>query len=250
MASKTSKLETPAFITKDKMENSEDIPLASGVILNFDDFNEYDVEAKQSSILTALSRAKLTERPCMILDLANVNDLGLIVDDKEYKQLENKIARIVLPISQIVDISNIKPPAGSSTIRANGSIPTYRWFQAANLLLHDKDQFGRIIPFPLEQKNGDITYQAIRVSPDEFRKYQDVLKYAVEQDGLHQGFAVAAKFAYEILLERGYKELTFEQVGSCITDIIIMGKSKMNGVLILNSEDTDFEDIKRFSLYF
>lgn len=256
------------FETTDKAIHSETQPLASGLIIDFAQFPEYDTEARQNSILTGLSKLGLTQRPCMILDLAPVDALNLLVDGKPYepvapppksgddsededtKKKLPPMARIVLTADSLVDLTNLRPVAGSSIIRANGAVPSYRWFQAANLLLHGKDEFGRVIPFPLEQENGDTTYQAMRVNPDEFRQYQGLLKHAVDQDGLEQGFFIAAKFAYQVLLDRGHSEISHKQVGKFVTDIAVMGDSSMKGVLILNSGGDDFEDISRLSLYF
>jgi hypothetical protein len=251
------------FETKEKMSNSETVPLASGIIVDFAEFQEYDTEGKQNAVLTALSRLKLTQRPCMIMELAPVADLGLQVDGKDYEpgptgtqdenDVEKKlapIARIVLPVDSIVDLTQLRPSAGSSVVRANGAVPSYRWFQGANLLLQDKKEFGRIIPFPLEQDNGDITYQVLRVSPEEFKQYQQLLEHATKLDGIEQGFYIAAKYAYQCLLNRGHSELTYKAVGKFVTDIAIMRDSRMHGALILNSGGDDFEGIERLSLFF
>jgi len=246
------------FETTEKMSNSDDkVPLASGLIVDFAEFDEYDTDAKQNGVLTALSKLGLTQRPCMIIELAPVADLGLLVDGKAYEpgptgvQDENDvaknlppIARIVLPVDKIVDLAQLRPAAGSSMLRTNGAIPSYRWFQAANLLLGDRKEFGRVIPFPLEQENGDVTYQAMRVSPEE------LLVHATQLDGTERGFYIAAKYAYECLLQRGHKELTYQEVGKFVTDIAIMKDSSMHGVLILNSGGDDFEGIERLGLYF
>lgn len=254
------------FETKDKTSETDDTPLASGLILDMAQFPTYDTESRQNAIVAALSRMDLKQRPAMVLDLAPVEALGLMVDgeaytppapqhtddeeDEDAKRGRPPMARIVLPADSLVDLTNLRPAVGSSVIRANGSVPTYRWFQAANLLLHTKTEFGRIIPFPLEQDNGDVTYQAMRVTPEEFSKYQGLLKHATDQDGPEKGFFIAAKFAYQILLERGHSEISYKEVGKFVTDIIIMGKSNMKGVLLLNSKGDDFEDIERLSIFF
>lgn len=253
------------FETKERTTESDDTPLASGLILDLSQFPTYDTESRQNGILTGLSRMDLKQRPVMILDLAPVDALGLLVDGKPYEPPAPKhvdeededakkgrppLARIAITADSIVDLTNLRPRVGSSVIRANGSVPSYRWFQAANLLLHNKNEFGRIVPFPMEQENGNVTYQAMRVSPEEFKKYQELLAHAVGQDGPEKGFYIAAKFAYQILLDRGHSEITFKEVGKFITDIIIMGKSNMKGVLLLNATGEDFHDIERLGLHF
>lgn len=231
--------------------------LAAGLVVDFAKFDEDDVEAKEVALLRALADLHITERPCMVLDLAPVRALELDVDGKEWVESEEEArvaappcARIVMPVSHIADISNIQPQMGSSVLRCNGSIPTYRWFQAINLLLHEKKKPGRVVPFPLEQKDGNVTYQAIRVSAEEFRRYQDLLTHCVDLDGPEKGFFVAAKYAYQIFADRGHTELTYAKVGSMVTDIIIMKNSLMRGVLLLNSTAEDLETVRRLSIYY
>lgn len=246
----------PKFETKVMQENTDNT-LAAGLVVDFSKFEEDDTDAKQAVVLRALSDLKITDRPCMVIDLAAVRDLELVVDGKDVEETEEEkantqpcCARIVIPASQIVDIKLVQPAHGASIIRCNGCIPTFRWFQAANLLLHERKTPGRLIPFPLEQENGTTTYQAIRVSAEEFRKYQELLTHCVEQDGVEKGFFIAAKFAYQVLSDRGCSEITYKQVGNMVTDIVIMGKSFMRGVLILNSKPEDFDDFKKVSLFF
>jgi hypothetical protein len=237
------------FETRVKTDNGQS--LASGL---FVDFNE--VVDKESLILRCLKDLQL-HGPFIIMDLAPMRDLEANINGVDWSDsmetLEEKLdkkppcARIVLPVSQIIDLKNINPPIGSSIIRCNASVPIYAWFQAANLLL--MKQPGRLIPFPMEQENGDITYQSMRVTQTEFLAYQDLLEHCVTQDGPEQGFMIAAKYAYQILLNRGITDLTYKQVGSMITDIVIMGNSVMRGLLIANSNTEDFEDIRRLGIY-
>ncbi len=245
------------FETKVMSQTKADKSMAAGLLVDFGAYGEDDVESKQIALLRAMSDLGMNERPCMIVDLAPMRSLELVVNGADWVEPEDiaksdmpPCARIVIPVSQIVDLTNVHPTLGSSIIRCNGCIPTYRWFQAANLALHARKEHMRIIPFPMEQKNGDITYQAMRVVPDEFRKYQDLLDHAVTQDGVATGFMVAAKYAYQVLADRGHTEITFAQIGHMVTDIVIMGNSMMRGVLIANSTEEDFDDIKRVGIYY
>lgn len=247
----------PTFETKVMSQTKADKSMAAGLLVDFAAYGEDDVESKQIALLRAMSDLGLKEKPCMIVDLAPMRSLELVVNGADWVESEDlaksdmpPCARIVIPVSQIVDLTNVHPTLGSSIIRCNGCIPTYRWFQAANLALHARKEHMRIIPFPMEQKNGDITYQAMRVVPNEFRQYQDLLDHAVTQDGVATGFMIAAKYAYQVLADRGHNEVTFAQVGHMITDIVIMGNSMMRGVLLANSTEEDFEDIKRVGIYF
>ena len=245
------------FETKVMSQTKADKSMAAGLLVDFGAYDEDDVEGKQIALLRAMADLGMKETPYMILDLAPMRSLELVVNGEDWVEPEElaksdmpPCARIVVPVSQIVDLANVHPTLGSSIIRCNGSVPTYRWFQAANLALHARKEHMRLIPFPMEQKNGDVTYQSMRVVPDEFRKYQDLLDHAVTQDGVAQGFMIAAKFAYQVLADRGHTEITFAQVGHMVTDIVIMGNSMMRGVLICNSTEEDFDDIKRVGIYF
>lgn len=246
--------ELPKFETISKFEQTN-IPLASGLVVDFGKDDTEDESQKQQRLNKAVRDMKL-RTPLMVLSLAPVRDLGAMVDGEELKESEDDseidnppCAHIAVPVSQIVDLKNIDPRLGSSIIRCNASIPIYRWFQAANLMLHEMGKAGRMIPFPMENTNGDTSYQMLRANPEEFRKYQELLKHCVDQDGVEKGFWVAAKFAYQVLLERGYTKLTHAQVGKHLSDIILMGHSYMRGVLILNARDEDFEEIERYSIY-
>ena len=247
----------PWFETKIMSETTANAPMAGGLIVDFGTLEEDDREAKEQMLLKAMNDMKMTQRPCMIMDLAPVRDLELTIKGEDWIESDTdklvkqpKCARIVIPVSQIVDLTNVQPVMGSSIIRCNGCIPCYNWFRAANLELHAKNNPMRIVPFPMEQKSGDITYQAMRVVPAEFRAYQELLDHAVSQDGVEKGFMIAAKYSYQVLVDRGHKEITFSQVGYMVTDIVIMGKSVMRGILITNSTDEDFVDLKRCGIYF
>mgnify|MGYP001607407975 CR=1 FL=1 len=247
----------PVFSTQVMSQTKASHSMAAGILVDFDAYGEDDAESKQQALLKAMSDLGMKERPCMIIDLAPMRSLELVINGEEWIEPEiltkndtPPCARIVIPVSQIVDLTNVHPTLGSSIIRCNGCIPTYRWFQAANLALHERKEHMRLIPFPMEQKNGDITYQAMRVVPNEFRRYQDILDLAVTQDGVATGFMVAAKYAYQVLADRGHNEVTYAQVGHMVTDIVLMGNSLMRGVLIANSTEEDFEDIKRVGIYY
>ena len=247
--------ETTPFHTRVKMEHKNE-PLASGLLIDFAQYDEFDQDGRQQGLLKALRELNIKERPVMIIDLATKRDLTLVLDGKDWIETEEEkkvsqppCMRIAIPVDQIVDLNGVKPKMGSSIMRCNGCIPIPQWFLAANLKLQHECKNGRLIPFPLEQESGDVTYQAMRVNPAEFLEYQKLLSYTVNKDGPKKGFFIAAKFAYEVLTRKGYKEITYKEVGRHITDIIIRGDSCMKGVLIENSVLEDYEDIERNFLY-
>ncbi len=235
-------------------------PRCSGKLIDFahESFDEFDEEERQKLLLMALTAQGISTRPCMVIDLAAPRDIDLIVDGKKLELTEEqkaetqpKCTRVVVPVTDIVDIRNLKPKLGRSVIRCNPAYPTYRWFQAINLLLHYKNKTqGRVIPFPLEttvqDENGnerpEIIYHAMRVSKSEYMLYQKTLNDCVSVDGLFIGFQMAAKMAYEILAMRGVTEITEAIVSHFVTDIILMGTPTINGVLVLNSDKEHFSE--------
>lgn len=258
-------IESKPFVVKHDVEihSGEKVPILTGRYLDFssvanEDEDPFPEETRQKSLLVALDKCDIHDRPCMAMDLAPMRDIGAVIEGKEWvdpkpDDSRPKCAMLVTAASSIVDISMIKPPAGRSVIRANAAYPSYRWFQAINLLLHYQNKTaGRVIPFPLEtdpdadhSKNpnpSSILYHALRVSKAEYEVYQRLLAQAVENDGVELGFFHAAKYAYEVLSKRGYKEITEKVVGETVTNVMIMGKPVMRGVLIENAERSDFTD--------
>lgn len=264
MASSTSVEDaSQACVTTETVEihSGQSVPILSGRYLDLNKVAKYDDdpfadEKRQKAILKALDACGIRDRPCMAVDLAPIRDLGLTIDDTpiEDPHKDDKrppCARVIVPATQIVDISSIRPPAGRSVIRCNGAFPTYRWFQAINLLLHHENKTaGRVIPFPLETNQGanhsssvdpsTILYHALRVTKAEFEAYQRLLADAVENDGVENGFFHAGKFAYEVLFNRGHKEINEKTVGEYVTNIMMMGKPLIRGVVVSNWSDDDF----------
>lgn len=157
------------------------------------------------------------------------------------------LVKVLMPCLDIVDLTSIGTPvSGFSVAKCNASVPNYRWFQAANLLLKYNDQPGRIVPFPLEQEDGTMMYHMLRVNPEEFRAYQELLDYSVKQDGALKGFEISAKFAYEILVKRGvpFEKMTHEVVDKTMTHIHMMSDSRICGVLLVNTSREELEDMQ------
>lgn len=253
-----------ACVTTETVEihSGEKVPILSGRYLDLDkvakhDDDPYADDKRQKAILRALEACGLRDRPCMAVDIAPVRELGLTVNDgvdvKDPHEGESRppCARVIVPARHIVDISSIRPPAGRSVIRCNGAFPTYRWFQAINLLLHHENKTaGRVIPFPLETNAeanhgssvdpSSILYHALRVTKAEFEAYQRLLADAVENDGVENGFFHAGKFAYEVLFNRGHKEINEKTVGEYVTNIMMMGKPLIRGVVVSNWSSEDF----------
>lgn len=251
------------FYTKidTEVHDGEKVPLLSGRYLNFkkvaDDDDPFANEKRQKALLQAMREMEMTERPCMVVDLAPMRDVEAIIDGKAWEptdpsELEEKrppCAKLVVPASQLVDIEHLRPKVGRSVVRCNKAYPAFRWFQAINLLLHHKGIEGRVIPFPLET-NPDaktpspatILYHVMRVSKEEFEMYQKLLQQACDNDGLEMGFYHAAKFSYEVLFKRGYTEISEKVVGETVTNVVLMGKSLMRGVLIEGVQPEDFTE--------
>lgn len=248
-------------------KTGEAVSLCTGRYINFEDVCADDFtfpeEERQRRLRRALEETGIRTRPCMVVDLAPMRALEVRFEDsgEAYQEpeaiaaVENPpCARIVVAASDIVDIRNLKPAFGRSIVRCNAAFPAYRWFQAMNLILHHEGKTpGRVVPFPLESTDGTnhddtgahgpnthIIYNALRVSMHEFEAYQKVLALATENDGAENGFFHAAKFAYEILFKRGYKEINESVVSDAVTTVVLMGKSVIRGVLVDNSEPDDF----------
>mmetsp|Transcript_3917 Transcript_3917/g.9832 ORF Transcript_3917/g.9832 Transcript_3917/m.9832 type:complete len:300 (-) Transcript_3917:347-1246(-) len=166
-------------------------------------------------------------------------------------------ARLVVPARQIVDIGALAPVAGRSVVRCNPAFPVFRWFQAMNLLLRSEGKGGRVIPFPIESEapNGgapsadplrNVMYHVLRVSQAEFERYQELLAAAIAADGPELGFFHAGKFAYEVLLKRGLPEINEQVVGKYVTSVVLMGRPRMRGALVVNSAADDWgEELER-----
>lgn len=255
---------------------ADPIPLAAGRWLQLPRVGADDIvdhEERARLILQAMRDEGLTERPCVALDLAALRDLGLVLkedgsvvgDGKVVKEsfvdpdadLKDRppAAKLIVPAKQLVDLRFLTPPAGRSVVRCNAAVPAYQWFRSMNLLLQQSGKTnGRVIPFPLETevspeqraKNGgqarETIYHVLRVGPAEFEGYQTLLKEAIDNDGIDQGFYHASKFAYEVLQARGYKKLDEAAVGDAVTNVILMGNSYLRGVLVGGWHADDFED--------
>lgn len=247
----TSSLKTQNF-------DGDEIDLLSGIYVDFGEVDSDDVNAldlRQKSVVAAvrdLYKDESKVKPMMVFDIAPMENLELLGPDG--KKLENKnenkkkkgYAKILVPCSQIVDITNLKPKAGESVVRCNPAFPHYRWFQAINAILSFENKTeGRVIPFPLQVEHDgqeETIYHVMRVNKAEYEAYQRLLIHAVQSDGTEMGFYHAAKFSYEILSKRGCKEITKKEVGEAVTKITMFGKPVMKGVVI-NNASTE-EDLK------
>lgn len=248
-------------------------PLAYGKMVDFgllpleEDCLE-DLDARQKELIKqidALNKEGNFSPPYMVIDMAHQDDIGLIVDGEKYVDkpegkvltpdaVSNPAVKILLPANSICDLSGIASDqhGGMSVVKCNPSVPVYRWFQAANLMLSYCDQIGRIIPFPMEQDDKQITYHMLRVDPREYMEYQKLLNFCIQQHGVELGFNTAAKYAYEVLSNRGYKELTAAQVDKFISHVML-NKGEMKGVLVLNAgrSEIDTEEMRnKRSIYY
>ena len=252
-------------LTADGHADNEDgdEPLMEGLLLDFSDVNDDNFNAdliRQNSLLTALRDVGIKQRPCMCMDLTAPRNLGLIVNGTPYADPDAgkekpAAAKVVVPARHVVDISSLNPAAGESVIRCNPAYPAYRWFQAMNLILaYEAKTGGRVIPFPLQSERTDengvrlgniesTVYHALRVTKHEYMDYQRLLSETVKQDGVEVGFYHAAKFAYKVLFDRGATKIDDKVVGAHITNIIMMGKAKIKGVLLFHDQPDDWDEM-------
>lgn len=253
------------FESEEKTINGKG-PLAFGEFVDFgtipyDEDCLEDLNDRQKALIKAIDQMKKEGNfnpPYMVIDMAHQDDIGLIVDGEKYKEdltdkvlspdaKENPAVKILMPANLICDLSNISgdKAGGMSVVKANPSIPVYRWFQAANLMLKHCDQIGRVIPFPMDQEDGQTTYHMLRVDPREYMAYQKLLEFSVQQNGVQLGFNIAAKYSYEVLSNRGYNELTAEQVDKFISHVML-SKGEMKGVLVVNAgrSEIDTEEMR------
>lgn len=256
-------------MTEETNQNGQ--PMCSGLFLDATHYNDdilIDVlNGKQNAVVEALKRLKKDKDfnpPYMTMDLATLDDIGIIIDGEKYDAEKNKGAfpvsteaaknpalKLVMSAVDIVDIKSImNTTGGNSVVKCNPAVPVYRWFQAANLMLKYCDQKGRVIPFPISQQPEEgkedeevmVTFHMLRVDPREFIEYQRFLDHCVSQDGIERGFEIAAKYSYEVLSNRGIKELTAEQVDSTLTHVILKQDARLRGVLLHNYGRDDLED--------
>lgn len=241
-------------------------PLAGAESASKDTDADADAEKKEEKEVSKFSP------PYMVMDMALKKDVKILLrdadgnftrpwsDEADCAAMEGgkanmveegndtrPLVKVLMPCLDIVDLTSIGTPvAGLSVVKCNASVPNYRWFQAANLLLKHNDKPGRVIPFPLEQEDGSMMYHMLRVGPEEFRAYQELLDYSVKQDGALKGFEISAKFAYEILSKRGvpFEKLTHEVVDKTMTHVHMMGDSRIRGVLLVNTSREELEDMQ------
>jgi hypothetical protein len=252
------------FFTEEK--NTAGEPLCSGKFIDFGVFpleedNINDLNIRQKKLVEAVrSFGTNYKPPYIVMDLATVDDIKLVVENEKYKDdfkekklteeaKKNPALKFLISASEIVDLSSISDEnmGGMSVVKCNPSIPVYRWFQAANLMLGFCDQLGRVVPFPMDQDNGMTTYHFLRVNPREYMEYQKLLEFCVAKHGVEEGFNISSKYSYECLSARGIKKITHDEVDKTLTHVMLMKDSKMRGVLLHNAgrEELDTEEIKK-----
>lgn len=234
--------------------------LLSGYLLDMNEWDQDDledtrVEELKKAIQNLSQKHKEFKEPYVILDLIERENIKLFdLEGEEIQPTESskgKILRVVVSAWNIVDMRNISN-SGNSVVKANASIPVYRWFQAANLLLKYTDVVGRLVPFPLDQEKGETVFHMLRVTPAEYNSYQEILQFAATQQNLEAAFETSARFSYEILKNRGITELTARQVDSTLTHVILMMDSTIFGLALENSTDSDVTSptLQTNSIYF
>ena len=245
----------------DNPTHYENAPLAAGEMIDLSMLHEDDFYGKEKIIVDTVRKygGLLDQKPLIGIDLAYMKDLGLIVNGKSWDELmalpevqnsqkfeqDNKIcAKIIVPAEQICSLTYINPKAGKSIVKVNHAFPAYRWFHAANLQLRYKGLPGRLIPFPIEQNDGTVTYQMLKVNMKEYNEYQSLIKQGTNiGHNTETIFHNSAKYAYHVLKEyRGHDKISHGTVDKEITNVIFKQHSYIRGVLLLNAQKEDLED--------
>ena len=249
------------FQTDEKNARGE--PLIEGLYVDVG--KEYEKEEPITRAIRGMQdRDPNFKAPFLVMDLALPEDVKLsesseakyagddaddsaVSDDYEL----NPCVKLLVPCSQIVDLSKSSGVAGSTKVaKCNQMIPAFRWFQAANLLLHHQDLPGRVIPFPLDHDEG-TTYHMLPVSRHEFGLYQQILEFGTTNQGVEKGFATAAKFSYELLAKRGITELKADQVDALLAHVMVgHNGDRCKGILLDRASRSDLEDLQESHFVF
>lgn len=238
-------------------------PLMQGLYLDFGKIE--GLENKQNSLLRAVARLKEKDPhtfkpPYIVMDLAAPKDVvirnqaNVVIDYPNNTEHTsdtyglNPVVKILVPACQVVDVSKMKTSkalGGHAIVKCNSVVPVYRWFQAANLLLHYMDDKEiRLVPFPIQTENG-VVYHMLPVNPQEFTLYEDILQFGVMQQGVQAGFETSGKMSYEILGRRGVKRLTAEEVDHLLTHVMLgHNKNILTGIMLHRAGKEDLEDLQ------
>ena len=235
-------------------ETEEGAPLVSGLFMDVG--AEVDKEAEITKVIRKMQALdKDFKPPFIVMDLSTAENVAIRGDasydantddtyvSEDYEQ--NPSVKLLVPCSQVVDLTKIGGIAGSTKIvKCNSMVPVYRWFQAANLMLHFADKTGRLIQFPLDHEQG-TTYHMLPVNPSEFQLYQQILDFGTQTEGMEKGFSASGRFAYELLRKRGISEISADQVDALIAHVMVghMG-GVTKGILLHRASREDLEELK------
>ena len=85
----------------------------------------------------------------------------------------------------------------------------------------------------------------LQVNMEEYIKYENIVKQGADiGHDVETAFRNAAKFSYQVLKDRGYTSITHSQVDKLLTKIILQVHSYMRGILLVNAQKDDLEDLK------
>lgn len=239
-------------------------PLAAGEFIDFSVFDENDVFGKEELLVNTIKAFGdiYHKKPLLGIDLAFMDDLDLIFhDNTPWKQIKKKkrarqslhhekqkklCCKVFVPAEQVCNITWINPASGKSIVKVNHAFPAYRWFHAANLQLKHKGLTGRVIPFPIEQRGGNITYHMMKVSYEEYLEYEAIIRQGTNiGHDVHTVFHNSSKFSYRLLqTKRGVEKLTHTEVDKHLTNVIFVQNSYIRGVLVANAERDDLEGLE------
>lgn len=258
----TSAAQPEAIQVESTEKNEKDKPLLLGMFLDFGQIRSEgdscveDVTPRQKAVIRAVRSFSANnptyKAPYMAVDLAARSDVGLLHRGQKMDPaaplfplsaaaVSNPSVKVIVSAHDVVDVAHLASPT-QSVLKTNPAFPVYTWFQAANLILDIAGKAGRVIPFPLDQDDGSVMFHALRVDPAEYKTYQEVLAYAVNTNGLKEGFDIAARLSYEILSKRGLTELTAKQVDHIITHVMLKSNAQIRGVILENAGRDEIDD--------
>ena len=239
-------------------------PLAYGAYLYFRELNDKtgdDGDEIMRILVNRLGHRELVA-PYIAMDLSYAEALNLAKDDGtlivDADKKNRKAIKICMQAKDIADITHFATK-GNSRVYVHREVPVYRWFHAINIQLRDKNIALRAMPFPIENTmsetshQGTIFYQILPVTVQEYNLYEQVLHANLHNGGNlvdpEEAFALTAKMSYQILSNRGIKEMTHEQVDSYLVHVLISKQSSMHGVFIHEWNDEDFETATKWNIF-
>jgi hypothetical protein len=220
-------------VTTKALHETSGTPLVTGPMIDLGTY-ESDNEKQKALINTILHLKKIGLRePFVAIDLSKPADIDIV--DLEGNPVPwdetaghasddyNGSVKLICSARDIVEYEMIKGVAiGHAMVKVNEMLPIYMWFRAANLMLDWFDNKEvRVIPFPFLQTDGRQVFHMLPVNVREYGLYQQVLEYGLSVEHPGKAFETSGKMSYEILSQRGIKQLTGAQVDQMLCHIMV-----------------------------